>query len=86
MITSISYKFCTFEREGARFSNGGSFTCGGSEGDSIYWAWDDDAHGCNNALRIGTGCQRKHSGAPAYGLGPNGEALPTFRYNFLLVH
>ena len=81
------HHFCTFEREGSRFSNGGGNgnNCGGSEGDSIYWAWDDDEHGCNNALRIGTGCARRHAGGPTYGF-VDGAALPTFRYNFMLVH
>jgi hypothetical protein len=84
------HHFCTFEREGSRFSNAGAVSqtsnCGGSEADSIYWAWDDDQHGCNNALRIGTGCARRHTGGPAYGFGPDGAALPSFRYNFMLVH
>lgn len=85
-MSGDGHHFCSSNREGARFSNGGGGTCTGSEADSIYWAWDADQHGCNNALRIGTGCARRHSSRVAFGLSDNGEALPTFRYNFLLVH
>jgi hypothetical protein len=34
--------FCSFNRDGSRFSNAGNAGCAGSLADSIYWAWDTD--------------------------------------------
>eukprot|EP00041_Stephanoeca_diplocostata_P032169 m.1023924 g.1023924 ORF g.1023924 m.1023924 type:complete len:78 (-) comp24098_c0_seq53:1405-1638(-) len=77
MILSLMRQF---QRDGARFSNAGSGNCQGSGDDTIYWAWDDDDHGCNRALRIGTGCDFRA------GISGNPAGLPSFRYNFLFVY
>ena len=74
---------CSFKREGGRFSNGGASGCSGSGDDSVYWAWEEDAHGCGgNGPIIGTGCDFKTL-KPAGN--PNPPGFPTFRFNLMLV-
>lgn len=77
-LVGNGHHFCSFRREGSRLSNAGTNACRGSEGDSVYWAWDADEHGCNAFLRIGTGCDTNND------LGTPG--IPSFRYNYLLLH
>eukprot|EP00041_Stephanoeca_diplocostata_P025132 m.651509 g.651509 ORF g.651509 m.651509 type:complete len:474 (+) comp22677_c0_seq1:179-1600(+) len=75
------HMLCSFERIGARFSNAGTGDCEGSGHDSIYWAWNADDHGCNRALRIGTGC-----GVPGSEPGSQLAYPPTYRYNYMFVY
>jgi hypothetical protein len=65
--------FCSRDRVGVRLSNAGRQwdSCRSSSSDTMYWAWGDDDHGCDDNLQIGTGCQSQ---------------IPTFRYNYMFIH
>mmetsp|Transcript_29079 Transcript_29079/g.76172 ORF Transcript_29079/g.76172 Transcript_29079/m.76172 type:complete len:419 (+) Transcript_29079:49-1305(+) len=76
------HSFCSFNRDGQRFSNAGcaslrqggcgsTIPCQGSWGDTVYWAWTSDSHGCSSDLQIGTGCR---------------QVPPSYRYNMLFVY
>eukprot|EP00035_Acanthoeca_spectabilis_P025319 m.457900 g.457900 ORF g.457900 m.457900 type:complete len:429 (-) comp21372_c0_seq1:167-1453(-) len=77
------HSFCSLRRDGSRFSNAGctnqavggcaanSAPCTGSWGDTVYWAWLSDSHGCSTDLQIGTGCR---------------GSTPTYRYNMLFLY
>lgn len=72
------HHFCGKNKAGMRFSNGGSDNCL-SKADTIFWAWVDDTHYCNQGLIIGTGCERVGDTSEL----KNTPGLPTFRFNFL---
>eukprot|EP00039_Didymoeca_costata_P001174 m.50357 g.50357 ORF g.50357 m.50357 type:complete len:475 (-) comp10665_c1_seq1:134-1558(-) len=70
-LVGDGHHFCSYDRDGSRFSNAGIPGCSGSRYDSIYWAWDDDDHGCQGRpYTIGSGCQIHD---------------PTFQFNYLFV-
>lgn len=72
------HHFASENREGSCLSNARHSDCEGSESDTIFWAWIDDAHGCSNSLRLGTGCARMNTGGRT--------GTPTYRYNYLFMH
>lgn len=77
-VVGDGHHFCSQDRVGARFSNGGAVrNCASSFGDTVYWAWEMDDHGCADDTLIGTGCGGSGSANPRQ---------PTKQYNFLFVY
>ena len=84
-VVGDGHHYCSKDRAGARFSNAGTTrNCASSHGDTVYWAWDTDDHGCSPDTLIGTGCGGC-TGAECL----NGDATPydpTMQYNFLFIY
>eukprot|EP00039_Didymoeca_costata_P019767 m.338862 g.338862 ORF g.338862 m.338862 type:complete len:488 (+) comp18569_c0_seq1:84-1547(+) len=78
-LTGDGHSFCSYNRDGAKYSNAGADNCAGSGEDTIYWAWEDDDHGCNGGFVLGTGCDFN-------ALNRNSPSTPTYRFNYLFVN
>lgn len=89
-LVGDGHHFCSHGRAGAAFSNArgdrdssdptfvDDSACYGSQSDSVYWAWQTDAHFCSPSV-IGTGCLRRAN------RGNQGPGLPVNPFNYLMV-
>ena len=105
-LSGDGHHFCAVGRKGASFSNaqgyyenpetpGETSNCDGTYRNTIFWAWEDQSHGCGGPSRgdprkdlllIGTGCHHYNSNTPSVkadtprGNPPTRAKMPPNRY------
>ena len=109
-LSGDGHHFCSFDRLGMQLNNANGYEvdpdilpeanktaadgCRSSIRDTVFWAWNENNHGCGGPSRtrpdqdlpiIGTGCQRYNANTPSKLAKVKGLKNPPNRYNFLFV-